>query len=111
MGLLYADQGKLDGAEKMYQRALQGYEKALGLENVARHRPALITIWNLGDLFAAQRHLDKAKEMYLRACTGFQVLLGPSCNQCQLIEFNIASLDATQGKCRDIFISFAHIVD
>jgi tetratricopeptide (TPR) repeat protein len=28
LGLLYADQGKLDEAEKMYQQALQGYEKA-----------------------------------------------------------------------------------
>jgi len=26
LGLLYADQGKLDEAEEMYQRALQGYE-------------------------------------------------------------------------------------
>ncbi|KAN0068529.1 hypothetical protein V8E54_013253 [Elaphomyces granulatus] len=28
LGNLYADQGKLDEAEKMYQRALQGKEKA-----------------------------------------------------------------------------------
>ena len=82
----------------MYQRALRGYEKALGLENVARYRPALNTIWSLGDLFAAQGHLDKAKEMYSRAFTGFQALLGSSSNECQLIERSIASLDATQGK-------------
>jgi Tfp pilus assembly protein PilF len=30
LGLLYANQGKLDEAEKMYQRALQGKEKASG---------------------------------------------------------------------------------
>jgi tetratricopeptide (TPR) repeat protein len=30
LGLLYADQGKLDKAEKMYQQALLGYKKALG---------------------------------------------------------------------------------
>jgi hypothetical protein len=47
--------------------------------------------------------------MYSRACTGFQALLGPSSNECQRIERSIASLDATQGKCRDISISFAHI--
>jgi hypothetical protein len=28
LGLLYANQGKLVKAEQMYQRALQGYEKA-----------------------------------------------------------------------------------
>jgi Tetratricopeptide repeat len=50
LGVLYADQGKLDEAEKMYRRALQGYEKALGLENVARYRPALKTIRNPGVL-------------------------------------------------------------
>jgi tetratricopeptide (TPR) repeat protein len=108
---IICDRGKLDEAEKMYQRALQGYEKTLGLKNVARYRPALNTIWNLGDLFAAQRHLDKAKEMYIMACAGFQVLLGPSSNECQCIERGIASLDATQGKCKDISISFAHMVD
>jgi hypothetical protein len=30
LGSLYADQGKLAEAEQMYERALQGYEKALG---------------------------------------------------------------------------------
>ena len=94
----------------MYQRALQGKEKALGLENIARYRPALNTMWNLGHLFETQGHLDKAKEMYSRAHTGFQVLLGPSSNECQR-ERSIASLDATQGKCRDISISFTHMVD
>jgi len=79
----------------MYQRALQGYEKALGLENVARYRPALVTIENLGDLFAAQGHLDEAKEMYSRACTCFQALLGPSSDICQRLERRLASLDAT----------------
>ena len=29
LGLLYVIQGKLDEAEKLYQRVLQGYEKAL----------------------------------------------------------------------------------
>ena len=79
-GLLYKSQGRLDEAEKMYRRALQGYEKALGLENVTRYRPALDTMWNLGDLFAAQGRLDEAKEMYSRARAGFQTLLGPSSN-------------------------------
>ena len=80
LGLLYKSQGKLDEAEKMCQRALQGYEK----KNVARYRPALNAICNLGDLFATQWCLDEAKEMYSRACTGFRVLLSPSSNECQL---------------------------
>ena len=77
---------------------VQGYEKVLGLENAARRRPVLKLICNLGGLFTAQGHLDKAKEMYSRGLTGLQALLGPSSEDCQLIERKIAFLDATQGK-------------
>src|ERR1700722_12378908 len=35
LGFLYADQGKLDEAEMMYQRALHGYEKALGPDHTS----------------------------------------------------------------------------
>jgi len=35
------DQGKLKEAEKMYQRALQGYEKALSSELVTTYIPTL----------------------------------------------------------------------
>jgi tetratricopeptide (TPR) repeat protein len=105
LGNLYAVQGKLDEAGKMYQRALQGYEK-LGLENIARYRPALKTILNQGNLFAAQGHLDEAKEMYSRAYTGFHTVLGPSSIECQYLEHRMASLDPTQGKREDIFICF-----
>jgi hypothetical protein len=89
---------------------LQGYEKALGLENVARYQPALNTMWGLGDLFATQGHLDEAKEMYSRAYTGFRAVLGPSSNKCQYLERRIASLDPTQGKQKDISIIFDLIV-
>ncbi|OXV09799.1 hypothetical protein Egran_02439 [Elaphomyces granulatus] len=98
MGLLYKSQCKLDEAEKMYKRALQGYEKALGLEDITSHRPALNTMWNLGHLFTAQGHLDEAKEMYSRARTGFQVLQGPSSDVCQQLDLSIASLDPMKGK-------------
>jgi tetratricopeptide (TPR) repeat protein len=106
LGSLYADRGKLDEAEKMYQQALQGYEKALGPENAATYRPALNTMWNLGHLFDTQGYLDKAKKMYSRALTGFQAVLGPSSTECQQLERNIAFLDPTQGKRKDISIIF-----
>ncbi|KAI9780438.1 MAG: hypothetical protein M1839_006712 [Geoglossum umbratile] len=98
LGLLYADQGKLDEAEKMYQRALQGYEKTLGLLAVERYRPALNAMWNLGDLFTDQGELSEAKRMYSRAHTGFITLLGPSNEQCQLLERKLGSIESTQGK-------------
>ncbi len=36
LGNLCSDQGKLAEAEEMYQRALKGYEKALGAEHNTR---------------------------------------------------------------------------
>jgi tetratricopeptide (TPR) repeat protein len=50
LGLLYVDQGKLDEAEKMYMRALKGYEKALGAEHISTLR----TVNNLGVLYRDQ---------------------------------------------------------
>ena len=44
LAALYADQGKLAEAEQMYQRALQGYEKALGVENITTFIPVLNTL-------------------------------------------------------------------
>jgi hypothetical protein len=91
-------------------QVLQGYEKAVGLKNVARYRPALSTIWNLCNLFVAQGQPNEAKEMYSRACTGFQDLLGPSSNECQQLEHSIASLDATQGKWRDFYLVCSDVI-
>ena len=100
LGILYKNQGKLAEAEQMYVRALQGYEDALGLENVARYTPALNTMSNLGYLFAAQGELTEAKTMYSRALAGFQALLGPSSNNCRRLKRALASLDPQQGKLR-----------
>jgi tetratricopeptide (TPR) repeat protein len=67
LGDLYADQGKLDKAEEMYERALEGKEKALGPD----HTSTLGTVNNLGNLYADQGKLDKAEEMYERALEGY----------------------------------------
>ncbi|KAH8589827.1 hypothetical protein B0O99DRAFT_636302 [Bisporella sp. PMI_857] len=47
LGNLYVDQSKLDVAEKMYQRALNGYEKALEPDHILTLR----TVNNLGNLY------------------------------------------------------------
>jgi hypothetical protein len=41
LGNLYANQGKLGKAERMYECALQEYEKVLGHEQVNTYIPAL----------------------------------------------------------------------
>ncbi|KAF2804401.1 tetratricopeptide repeat domain-containing protein [Mytilinidion resinicola] len=71
-GYLYADQGKLIEAEEMYQRALQGYEKAWGPD----HTSTLDTVNNLGSLYVDQGKLIEAEEMYQRALRGYEKALG-----------------------------------
>jgi tetratricopeptide (TPR) repeat protein len=70
LGVLYSDQGKLDMAEEMYVRALEGYEKALGRD----HTLTLGTVSNLRLLYAVQGELralykiqgklDEAEEVF-----------------------------------------------
>ena len=57
----------------MYQRALEGYEKAWGPD----HTSTLDTVKNLGNLYADQGKRDKAEEMYQRALQGKEKALGP----------------------------------
>ena len=69
---VYANQGKLGEAEKMYQRALRGKEEALGVG----HTSTLQTVNNLGLLYADQGRLDEAEQMYERALRGYEALGG-----------------------------------
>src|SRR5207249_4676317 len=73
LGDLYADQGKLPEAEKMYIRALQGKEEAFGPD----HTSTLGTVNNLGNLYAGQGKLAEAEKMYIRALQGYENALGP----------------------------------
>jgi tetratricopeptide (TPR) repeat protein len=73
LGDLYTDQGKLFEAEKMYIRALRGYEEALGPD----HTSTLDTVHNLGNLYKEQGKLTEAEKMYTRALRGMEEALGP----------------------------------
>jgi Tfp pilus assembly protein PilF len=65
-GDVFSNHGQFDEAEKMYQRALQGREKAWGLE----HTSTLATVNNLGNLYKSLGRLDEAEKMYQRALQG-----------------------------------------
>ena len=92
LGNLYADQGKLVGAEKMYQRALQEYQKALGPENILRYLPALNTAYNLGRLHSNQGERDKAKFMYSRALVGYEIVFGNDHEHCKDVRVRLSDL-------------------
>ena len=78
LGLLYADLGQLDEAEKMYLRALTGYEKALGQKAVKTYIPALNTAENLAGLFKRAGRAWEAEELYSRALVGVEAVFGRS---------------------------------
>ncbi|KAN0072346.1 hypothetical protein V8E54_009275 [Elaphomyces granulatus] len=94
LGNLYMGQGKLDEAEKMYQRALQEFEKALG----PGHTSTLDTVNNLGILYVDQGKLDEAEKMYQRALQGKEKALGPDHTSTLDTVNNLGNLYANQGK-------------
>ncbi|PPJ58851.1 hypothetical protein CBER1_09273 [Cercospora berteroae] len=63
LGRLYDDQGKLADSEKMFNRALQGYERELG----PQHTSTLDTVYSLGILYRQQGKLLEAEKMFKRA--------------------------------------------
>lgn len=67
-----ADQGRHKEAEVMYERALDGREKAWGLE----HTSTLDTVNNLGNLYNERGRHKEAEAMYKQALKGYEELLG-----------------------------------
>jgi tetratricopeptide (TPR) repeat protein len=94
LGDLYMGQGKLTEAEKMYLRALQGKEEALG----PKHTSTLDTVNNLGILYRDQGKLPEAEEMYKRALQGCEEALGPKHISTLVTVHNLGSLYTDQGK-------------
>ncbi|KAI9673080.1 MAG: hypothetical protein M1829_004394 [Trizodia sp. TS-e1964] len=91
---MYRNQGKLSEAEKMYQRALQGYEEAVG----PKHTSTLNTVNNLGTLFSEQGKLSEAEKMYQRALQGYEEAVGPKHTSTLDTVHNLGNLLAGQGK-------------
>jgi tetratricopeptide (TPR) repeat protein len=88
LGTLYADLGQLDEAEKGFQRALRGKEKALGPE----HTSTLNTVNNLGLLCRKRGRLNEAEKMYQRAHSGFEKQLGVEHERCHGLRCALAIL-------------------
>ncbi|KAE9567465.1 hypothetical protein CGMCC3_g16384 [Colletotrichum fructicola] len=94
LGMFYWDQGRLKEAEAMYDRALQGYEKARGPE----HTSTLMTVNNLGLLYSDQGRLKEAEAMYERALQGKEKALGPDHTSTLDTVHNLGSLYKDQGR-------------
>ncbi|KAL9072044.1 MAG: hypothetical protein Q9161_003818 [Pseudevernia consocians] len=94
LGTLCFLQGKRTEAESIYQRALTGYEKALGRD----HRSTLETINNLGNLYCDQGKLTEAESMYQRALTGKEKAFGRDHTSTLDTINNLGALYWNQGK-------------
>ncbi|KAM5349990.1 hypothetical protein ACJ41O_006495 [Fusarium nematophilum] len=97
LGLLYSDRGKFKEAEEMYERALEGYEKALG----PHHTSTLDTVNNLGNLFNVQGKFKEAEEMYKRALEGKEKALGPHYISTLDTVHCLGNLYSAQGKFKE----------
>jgi tetratricopeptide (TPR) repeat protein len=93
-GTLYRDQSRLNEAEEMYERALQGREKALG----PNHMSTLHTVNSLGILYRGQGRLDKAEEMFERALKGRTEAFGPDHTSTFQMVNNLGLLYADQDR-------------
>jgi tetratricopeptide (TPR) repeat protein len=91
---MFADHDRYMEAEAMYERALAGYEKALGPE----HMSTLSTVNNLGGLYADQGRLAEAEAMYKRALAGCEKALGPEHMSTLSTVNNLGGLYADQGR-------------
>ena len=60
----------------MYQRVLEGYEKALGLDSILTYVPAFNIAYGYGMLFEYQGRLADAKLMYIRALEWYKLVFG-----------------------------------
>ncbi|KAN0075132.1 P-loop containing nucleoside triphosphate hydrolase protein [Elaphomyces granulatus] len=96
LGVLYADQGKLDEAEKMYQRALQGFEKALG----PGHTSTLESGHGqqLGYSLCGPGQAGRGREDVPAGTARIRKALGPGHTSTLLTVNNLGLLYADQGK-------------
>jgi tetratricopeptide (TPR) repeat protein len=82
----------------MYQRALNGREKVLGLDHIS----TLDTVHNLGLLYANQGKLKEAEEVHLRALEGCGKAIGLDHTACiERIQKDLSVLYRNQGRLEE----------
>ena len=77
----------------MYQRALQGYEKATGPDSISTYVPALNTTFNLGLLFEHQAKIAPARIMFSKALRGYEQVFGLDHAESETARNKLCALD------------------
>jgi tetratricopeptide (TPR) repeat protein len=97
LGNLYKSQAILENTENMYQRALQGRQKALNPD----HPSTLDTVISLGSLHVAQFKVKCPEGLYQRALRGYGKVLGPEHTSTLGMVNNLGSLYKSQEKLKE----------
>ena len=94
LALVLQNQGKYEAAEEMNRRALEGYEKVLGVE----HPDTLTSVSDLASVFQRQGKYEAAEEMNRRALEGYKKVLGAEHPSTSTSVSNLALVLQDQGK-------------
>ena len=95
LGKFYTNQGKLDKAEKLLQRAFKGYQEE---HEEKEHTSILRTLNSLGILYELQGNLGEAEKMNERALKGYEKKLGRKHKYTLAAVNNLGVLYDAQGK-------------
>ncbi|RYP59450.1 hypothetical protein DL770_010187 [Monosporascus sp. CRB-9-2] len=91
------DDGRLEGAQQMYELGLRGYEKAWGPEDTS----TLDTVHELGILYKSQGRFIDAEVMLKRALQGREKALGPEHMSTLDTVNNLGNIYTDQGRLKD----------
>jgi tetratricopeptide (TPR) repeat protein len=94
LGRLFHNQDKLEEAEKMYVRAIQGFDKSLGPE----HATAFELANMLGTLYKHSGRLEEAEKVYFDALERAEETYGPTGKTTLITAANLGSLYMLRGK-------------
>ncbi|EJT68900.1 hypothetical protein GGTG_13563 [Gaeumannomyces tritici R3-111a-1] len=106
LGSLYSDQSRLIEAEALYERALQGFEKAFGLD----HRLTLNIVDNLAAVYFDQGRPTEAESLFGRALQGKEKALGPDDQSTLDTVNNLARLYSDQNRLAEAETLFERVL-
>lgn len=95
--ILYSSQGRLQKAEAIYDRAVEGYEKARG----EGHPATLAIIGDLGMLYREQGRFYEAGAMCERALVAYEKMWGPEHRLTLAIVHNLCLIYRDQGRLQE----------
>ncbi|KAJ5118395.1 Disease resistance protein [Penicillium atrosanguineum] len=98
LGWLYKDQRRLQDAEAVYERALEGYEKISPANSITTRIPALGAVVNLGCLCEKQGNVFDALLYSQRALDSTDIIYGRQSQTYAMLSSQISSLQRARSE-------------